>query len=76
MMDIKLQNRFLQKFGISNTASEVVLDSLSLISDIRNDGVKAYRNFSGYFNADPREFVSSLWSKISNNMMTVNYNSC
>ena len=56
-LGVQLTQPFLRKFGISDTASDVVIDSLSLISDIRGgikDGVKAYRNFSGYFNADPR----------------------
>ena len=51
---VQLTQPLLRKFGISDSASEVVLDSLSLISDIRNHGLKAKSNFSGYFNADPR----------------------
>ena len=53
-LGVQLTKPFLRKFGISSEAADVVLDSYSLISDIKggiNDGVKACRNFSGYFNA-------------------------
>ena len=56
-LGVQLTQPFLRKLGISSTALDVVQDSLSFISEIRNgikDGVKAYRNFSGYYNADPR----------------------
>ena len=60
-LGVQLTQPLLRKFGISDAASDVVVDSLNMISDIRNHGLKAKRNFSGYFNADPRQFVTSLW---------------
>lgn len=63
-LGVVVTQQLLRKFGISAAASDVVLDSVSLISGVRkgiNHGVQAYKNFSSYFNADPRQFVTSLW---------------